>query len=713
MKQLACLFLAALLLPFAPAQAQRKVSPYIRQLSRERSVCAFVQVDGADAAELLRRHGCRQLASQGDISIAMIPLSRLDGLSACREVRRIEASRSCQLTMDTTRQVVNAMPVYEGRALPQAYTGQGVVLGLMDVGFDLTHPTFLSADGHGTRIRRFWDMLSPDTVGSRLPVGRDFVTSEAIAAVQRATDGLTETHGTHTLGIAAGAGYGSPYQGMAPGSDICLVANAVSSDTLYIDEADYDKYTSATDALGFKYIFDYADSLGLPCVISFSEGFRPSFTADDYLFGEFVEGLLGPGHILVTSAGNESYNPKYLCHEQGGPAAGAFLSAGDLRVATCFLRTRGNARLSVMLSPQAAAGPTDSLSFSTFAISGVSTDSVCYSQSCRLDGNGYYMEVYKYPSAYDPSDTICYVQLLAERSLAESCRMAYVISGDACELWASQALDNQAPWADAQIRSNVLQPGCLRRVITVGSTVHRTGFTNYLGEYRDFSRNGSGGRRSAYSSVGPTFQGLTKPDVCAPGDNIVSAYSSFYLEHNPTAGDLRSDVAHFDYQGRRYAWNSNAGTSMACPVVAGAIALWLQARPDLSPEDVVQLFEATCRRPEPDLAYPNNEYGYGEIDVYRGLLALLGIDAVRDISLHQPADVRFALDPDGSLRLTFADAAAVKPTRLKLFDLSGRLVYTAPLAPDASATVTVALPPLPPAVYVVQLDGHGSTLVRL
>lgn len=45
----------------------------------------------------------------------------------------------------------------------------------------------------------------------------------------------------------------------------------------------------------------------------------------------------------------------------------------------------------------------------------------------------------------------------------------------------------------------------------------------------------------------------------------------------PEAGDIRSDVAHFAFNGRTYAWNSNTGTSMATPVVAGAIALWLQA----------------------------------------------------------------------------------------------------------------------------------------
>ena len=65
---------------------------------------------------------------------------------------------------------------------------------------------------------------------------------------------------------------------------------------------------------------------------------------------------------------------------------------------------------------------------------------------------------------------------------------------------------------------------------------------------------------------------------------------------------------------------------MACPVVAGTIALWLQAVPTLTREDIIGVFSRTCRKPDETLTYPNNVYGHGEIDAYRGLLDILGID---------------------------------------------------------------------------------------
>ena len=77
----------------------------------------------------------------------------------------------------------------------------------------------------------------------------------------------------------------------------------------------------------------------------------------------------------------------------------------------------------------------------------------------------------------------------------------------------------------------------------------------------------------------------------APGQNIISAYSSYFIMNPKNAGaPLASDVRHFQYNGRTYAWNANGGTSMSSPVVAGAIALWLQAYPRLTPQDCLEVF---------------------------------------------------------------------------------------------------------------------------
>jgi subtilisin family serine protease len=259
---------------------------------------------------------------------------------------------------------------------------------------------------------------------------------------------------------------------------------------------------------------------------------------------------------------------------------------------------------------------------------------------------------------------------------------------------------------------NIHSPSSAPSVICVGGTIYRQGIVNYLGKWKS-AEEGGGGERGTYSSVGPTMDGRIKPDVMAPGANIISSYSSYYLENNPLAADITWDVAHFPFNGRSYAWNCNSGTSMSCPAVAGAIALWLQAKPDLTPEEVLDVFSHTCRRYDEALPYPNNEYGYGEVDAYHGLLYLLSFSNIDELSTyHTPANISLK---GSTLHLDFGTPTTA-PVRLRLFDISGmqRLTMT---IPTGSSSHALTLPMLSHGVYAVQIDGpaevKGSTLIRL
>ncbi len=54
-----------------------------------------------------------------------------------------------------------------------------------------------------------------------------------------------------------------------------------------------------------KHIFDYAEEHKLPCVISYSIGF--DYIPDDAeLYREALQGVQGPGKIIVVSAGNSN-----------------------------------------------------------------------------------------------------------------------------------------------------------------------------------------------------------------------------------------------------------------------------------------------------------------------------------------------------------------------------------------------------------------------
>lgn len=702
--------------------ATRVSSPEFAHLSRANIhtplINAFVRANPEAADQVFAANGCTVYDRNGDIFIVGIPINRLNDVCSSDHISRIEASAPCTLSMDTTSILVGALPVYAGQSLPQAYTGRGVVVGVMDVGFDLTHPNFYDPATGEYRVMALWDMLDRDTLVSGFPVGRDYIGREALLDKRHSTDGLIMTHGTHTLGIAAGGGYGSKYRGMAYESDICLVNNAVSEDIELIDPADIYKYTSAVDALGFKYLFDYADSRGMPCVASFSEGYYAGMGQEDSLYSEYIDRISGPGHIIVASAGNESVKYGFVSKPVGVASAGAFILSGYDTAAFC-----AQSDAPFCFSIISYGTPADTLTVSSADCPADST--VCFPFQLSGSGHSCTVSVERYPSSFSSKDSAYYIEIKCDVQLYALPPLALVLMGEQAEASvrsvSSAGFTNGGAdprWSSAEISHNIHAPACFKGVIAVGSTIHRTGFTNYLGQYFDYSQAGrNDGTRSYYSSVGPTMDGRVKPDVMAPGDNVVSSYSSFYLEHNPDARDIQSDVAHFDFDGRTYAWNSNTGTSMATPVVAGAIALWLQAKPDLTPAEAMDIISHTCRHPEPELTYPNNNYGHGEINAYAGLLRILGIDGIEGLDHDMPHGVRMAYNGADGLTLRF-DREVAGTLRLTVYSLSGAIVHTTTVDPCGRKEVSVALPRLRGGVYAVQIAGTdksltGSSLIRV
>ncbi len=680
------------------------------------TVCAFIRITD-DADRILRQNGCQKLAQAGNIYIAAIPADRLEALSQERNVSRIEARRGTHALMDSMAIHLNALPVYAGTSLPQAYTGKDVVMGIMDIGFDLTHPNFYDAQATNYRIKRLWDQISPDTIGSSLFVGRDYSGERELLDLGCSYDGKQQTHGTHTLGIAAGSGYNSRYRGMAWESDICLVNNATTEDIALIDTADYSKYTFATDALGFKYIFDYAQSVGKPCVVSFSEGSEQDFYGYDVLYYAMLDSLLGPGRILVASAGNNGNVVNFIHKERGRERAGTFVQTNIDRMS---LTAKADAPFMLRTTiyntePVIIEIPTDEV---------LAREDSCYTDSVLIDDRMYYITLTAYPSCYIPTETCYDIELRALANLGSHKPLSVEFLGRDADIEVYRNSGNLVtnPLApelcDATVGRTIHSPSSAPRVICVGATGYRIGITNYLGEYREFNQ-GNDGRRSSYSSIGPTFDGRIKPDVMAPGSNIISSYSSYYLENNPQAGDIRSDVEHFDFRGRTYSWNSNAGTSMATPAVGGAIALWLQAKPTLTPEEAMDIIAHTSSHYDESLSYPNNEYGYGQIDVYRGLLYILGIDGIEGLSQHQPKAVSILPIGQGRLQLRFEgnEGLSTPSFSIRIFNTSGQLVSTQSLT-GGQEEYTIDLSSLPHGVYAVQVNTGqpattGSTLVRL
>lgn len=647
MNRISCLYIFSLFVMcvFAQQPNYNKMSPLVREAATDviqqrrqahsiypeqyqPTITAFAKFSG-NADGLIKKYSCRQLAKVDNVYILSIPLNQLAGLSNEKNVLRIEAGNGNRIQMDTTAILVNALPVYSGQDLPQAYTGKGVVVGIQDIGFDLTHPTFYSTNMKDYRIKALWDQLSKDTIGSTLPVGCDYRDASNLLQIGHSLDGFAQTHGTHTAGIAAGSGSEgnnivSPYRGIAYDADIVLVANATGNNIDLIDKKDYYKYTYATDALGFKYIFDYADSQGKPCVINFSEGGHQDFHGYDQLYYEMLDKITGPGHIIVASAGNDADWINYVHKPKGIPNIESLLWGNR---ESAYFTTKTDKPFVFRMKVAANTSIAQIVEIPMEQVLACK-DSLLI-DSIKIDKQMYKWRILAYPSSYNSTDVIYDIRLESNPNLGYDIPVSIELASSEAtiDLYRIRGFlppRDQNPMLKMGDNSySINSPSSAPSVISVGATAYRRGFLNYLGEWKEYDK-GTDGRRTSFSSVGPTIDGRIKPDVMAPGQNIISAYSSYFIMNPKNAGaPLASDVRHFQYNGRTYAWNANGGTSMSSPVVAGAIALWLQAYPRLTPQDCLEVFRKTCTQYDTLLSYPNNWYGYGEINIYAGLKEVL------------------------------------------------------------------------------------------
>lgn len=628
------------------SQNQGKMSAYVRKAVAEYQSCQkakdtrlkakkahvpeLTALVKASDIQLLKKNGCKIYANWDDIYIASIPLDKISSLCSHPSIHRIEAGRSCSITNDNSSTIVRAKDVWNSPA-PLSATGKGVIIGMMDIGFDFTHPNWYSMDMKEYRIKQVWDMLDYSEEGEpvvgkdTIYVGRQYIGEDAILNKRYSADGLTQYHGTHTMGTATGSGNEgngtiSPYIGMAPDAEICVVANHVTNNEDIIPESDLYKYTTATDLLGFKYIFDYAESVGKPCVINLSEGGYYNLH-EDKLYNEILNKIVGSGRIICASAGNDGSWGTYIHKAKGESRKGAFLFCTSNDAAYVMRSTKPvKLQLSFYQNEQKMmTWDYDTKTLSAFP------DSVM-EDTIQIGDLRFPVSLCVYPDCYDNTLYATEFQITDINNdvgifgINAATSLAVLDVDNDIEVFSAGGFfsnyihDNSL--CDFESSHSVFFPGCAERVIGVGATAHITDVPLHYGGISG-DNYGTGGVRAAFSGVGPTIDNRIKPDIMAPGVNIVSSINSYKK-------DLHLEEKYgsrvFEYEGRKHYWALARGTSMSCPIVSGVIALWLEICPTLTPEQIKDIFAHTCTHYYGEsLSYPNNYYGWGEIDALAGI----------------------------------------------------------------------------------------------
>ncbi len=134
----------------------------------------------------------------------------------------------------------------------------------------------------------------------------------------------------------------------------------------------------------------------------------------------------------------------------------------------------------------------------------------------------------------------------------------------------------------------ITSPGTSKKVITVG-TANDNNFVNI-----------SGTSVINFSGRGPTKECIIKPDVLAPGTDIISC-----MTPTPYKGE-KEEIHCVDKN-----YMKLSGTSMSTPMITGAIALMLEKYPQMTPDDIKYALKCCAV----DLNYPQNRQGWGMIDI--------------------------------------------------------------------------------------------------
>lgn len=695
---------------------KRSMDPTAQQQEAKLFVSCAPDADTKAIEAQIKAVGATPRGTIGRYIMVSTPVSAVSKIADINDVTYISKGPNVSLKTHVSREVTGVNNVLKAAdGLPQAYTGKGVVVGVIDTGFDYQHPSFKDAEGN-LRIKALYipglmlkegDDVVTTLDGTELE-GKAFTQPEEILALE--SDSKDGSHGSHCAAIAAGSTFDWA-GGMAPDADLVLCPSAVLKEGEE-DNADNLAYRIMQ---GILFIRDYARRVGKPYVISMSLNSHDGPHDGTSLGASMLEQLARENTNMAMATGNEGYVSGYVTRAfVGNDTLHTVLSGVPMVFA--FTRKPGDMNFQIGIFDR----ETQKETWRSQPLS--SADGGCsfmFQFDDRDDKTTPYEDIRSHLAAFaERPVTFSLSKLEDGRS-----KMSFVLlaspHGNRYTFHITCPEDNVVDmWCDGSdfvtVPGSDYYTGGLTSVsmgdfvtggtiISVGSWAAKDKFVNIKGEeVEDDNPKGETvvGEYSSFSSFGTDIAGHNHPYVSAPGTLVISALNHFDSDYSPD-GFFYNEVKAKDDDG--FLWGPMSGTSMATPTVAGIIALWLEAKPDLTYEEIREAIAATATKDEFTEAAPIH-YGHGKIDAYKGLLHMLGIpSSIPTLSKQQPMGVTFRMN-DGRLFIEGAEDG----TPIRIYTTDGRIVASAPLTEGR-----VCLPAgCPAGVYAVQVGSLGSTLIR-
>ena len=464
--------------------------------------------------------------------------------------------------------------------------GRGVLLAVLDSGITWDLDVFRKADGT-TRIRYLWDQTVVGKPPEGFSQGTEYTAEEINAALQMsALDRYRllpsrdlSGHGTAVAGIAAGKSADGLYTGAAPEAELIVVKLGLPGNSGGAEEG----FPRTIEILrGVTYALRKAQQLNMPLVINLSFGNSYGSHDGSSLLERFLDNASEIGKtVICVGSGNE------------GAARGHFAGniARDSRVELAV----GNYEKS--LNIQLWKNYSD-----VFRIRLQSPGGEEAELTTNIQGG-------KYTLRLEQTRILVYLGEPLPYAVAQEIYLEMIpVTGGYIDagIWtirlepvmtvtgqyylylpAGNGRGDSTGFYRSTPQMTLTVPSTAAKVITVGA------YDPVYDTYADFSGRGYA---DSTRTIGVAAAGLTKPDLVAPGVNILApdVYGSFL----PVTG-----------------------TSFATPIVSGAAALlmeWGIVRgndPFLYGEKVKAYLRKGARPLRGEREYPNDRVGYGRLCV--------------------------------------------------------------------------------------------------
>jgi len=613
-------------------------------------IAVLCKVNASFRKEDAIRDGFDVGAVIGTIASMRMPLERLHEAFTYPGIEYLEVAEKIAPELDGALVDTRANLVHTGVDLPQPFTGKNVLIGIVDWGFDYTHPMFYDTSLNYSRILASWDQVKKiGTPPNGFNHGALYAGPDELALAQHDTlSPLTDYHGTHVAGIAGGSGGGTIYRGIGFESD--LLFSQMRNDV-----------SSSIDA--FQWMYNMAQATGKRLVINNSWGNYRLFPLDGTsLMSQAIDAFSELGVVFVFSAGNngdinfhlkksfanDSVRTRIMGFEYAfdedlwGQSVGMWGEAGNsFKAQLRILNAQNELVIQSELFNTATAAPY----IDSFMVTGADTIFYHITTDAAHPLNGRPQMTMDIQSRNGALKKILYAE--ASTGTVHFWNTRFTVYG--IGNWGYGFTAPRAGYALGDKNYGIGHPAVTSSVITTAA--HQTNF-----------------HLTSFSSYGPRMDEVRKPDISAPGQDICSALNSFSTTNFQAA-------AQTTFMGKEYEWMRISGTSMSAPMVTGVVSLLLEADPSLSSAEVKDIITNTARTdnltgdigPEGHL-----RWGHGKLD------ALNALQSITNTATQDVTTSRGYLFPNPATDIVYVRKELTGNETYRLTGLDGRTISFGP-----------------------------------